>query len=255
MSSTGEAAARTRLEIDDRGVAVLTLAHPPLNIYDLRMRDELIEAFSAVRDHPDARVLVLAADGDHFSAGADLKEFGTAAGVMDARAIRWERDPWTPLWELPQPTIVALHGYALGAGLEMALLCDIRVASTGTTLGLPETTLGMLPSAGGTQSLVRVVGPGRATPLVMLGSRIAADEALRLGVVDRVVDDADAEALRLAERVAAAPPGAVRAARRALRAAADLGLEDGLRRERLLAATLHRAAALRPDENDVLDSG
>jgi len=233
---------------------VLTLAHPPLNIYDLRMRDELIDAFSAVRDHPDVRVLVLAAEGAHFSAGADLKEFGTAEGVLDARSIRWERDPWTPLWELPQPTVVALHGYALGAGLEMALLCDIRVAATGTTLALPETTLGMLPSAGGTQSLARVVGPGRAAPLVMLGSRIDAAEALRLGVVDSVVDDADVEAHRLAERIAAADPLAVRAARRALRVAADLPLADGLRHERLLAAGLRGRAALRHDENDVLDS-
>ncbi|MEX2626872.1 MAG: enoyl-CoA hydratase/isomerase family protein, partial [Ilumatobacteraceae bacterium] len=179
--------ARTRLEIDAAGVATLTLTHPPLNIYDLQMRDELIEAFTAIRDHPDVRVLVLAAAGDHFSAGADLKEFGTAEGVMDARSIRWERDPWTLLWELPQPTIAAFHGYALGAGLEMALLCDIRLAATGTTLALPESTLGMLPSAGGTQSLARVIGPGPAAPVVMLGDRFGADEASELGVVDRVV--------------------------------------------------------------------
>lgn len=240
--------ARTRLDIDDMGVATLTLTHPPLNIYDLKMRDELIEAFTAVRDHPDARVLILSAAGKHFSAGADLKEFGTAEGVMDARSIRWERDPWTPLWELPHPTIVAFHGYALGAGLEMALLCDIRIAATDTTLGLPETTLGMLPSAGGTQSLARVLGPGPAMPLVMLGTRLGADEALELGLVDQVVADADAAARELAERLAHMDHGAVRAARRALRAALDLSLADGLRHERLLAAVLHR------DQNDVLDS-
>lgn len=239
---------RTHLAVDATGVATLSLAHPPLNIYDLRMRDEIIEAVTAIRDHPDVRVVVLRADGDHFSAGADLKEFGTAAGVMDARSIRWERDPWTPLWELPQPTIVALHGYALGAGLEMALLCDIRIAAHDTSVGLPETTLGMLPSAGGTQSLARVIGPGPAAPVVMLGERYAADEAHRIGLVDRVVPDADRAARELAEQIARADPAAVRAARRALRAAADLALADGLRRERLL------AAGLRHDQNDVLDS-
>ena len=117
-------------------VAVLTLAHPPLNIYDLRMRDELIEVFAAIAVHPDVRAVVLAADGEHFSAGADLKEFGTAESVLAARRIRWSHDPWTPLWELPQPTVVALHGYALGAGLEMSLLCDVRCASADTVLNV-----------------------------------------------------------------------------------------------------------------------
>jgi enoyl-CoA hydratase/carnithine racemase len=227
---------RIRLEIADSGVATVTLTHPPLNIYDLAMRDELIEAFSAVRDHPDIRALVLAADGKHFSAGADLKEFGSAATVMEARRIRWSRDPWTPLWELPQPTVAALHGYCLGAGLEMSLLCDIRCASPDTVLGLPETTLGMLPSAGGTQSLARTIGAGAATNAVMLAENIDATTALRQGIVDVIAPDVDAHALQLATVIAAADPAVQRAARRALRAAVDLPLPDGLRQERLLAA-------------------
>jgi enoyl-CoA hydratase len=227
---------RVRVEVHDDGVAVVTLCNPPLNIYDLRMRDGLIEAFAAVADHPDARALVLAADGPHFSAGADLKEFGSASGVMAAREIRWRRDPWTPLWELPQPTVAALHGYALGAGLEMALLCDVRVAAVDTKLGLPETKLGMLPSAGGTQSLARVIGPGPAAHVVMLGATMDAAEARRRRIVDEIAEDADAGARTLAARIAAADGHVVRAARRALRAATDLPLEEGLRRERLLAA-------------------
>jgi enoyl-CoA hydratase len=227
--------ARVGLVVHANGVAVITLTHPPLNLYDLQMRDELIEAVDAVRDHPGARALVLTAEGSHFSAGADLTEFGTAGGVMAARAIRWARDPWTPLWELPQPTIAVLHGYALGAGLEMALLCDIRIAAPDVQLGLPETRLGMLPSAGGTQSLARVVGPSRAAALVMLGTRLDASEALARGLVDTVEPDPDAAARVTAARMAAADPAVMRAARRALRAAADLPLPDGLRRERLLA--------------------
>lgn len=228
---------RIRLRFEDDGVAVVTLSHPPLNIYDLQMRDELIAAFAAVRDHPDARALVLTADGKHFSAGADLKEFGTAGGVMAARRVRWMRDPWTPLWELPQPTVVAIHGYALGAGLEMALLCDIRVAATDAVLGLPESKLAMLPSAGGTQSLSRVIGPGPAAAIVMLGENIDAATAAAGGIVDFVADDADAAARAIAARIASADPTVVTAARRALRAATDLPLDDGLRRERMLAAT------------------
>ena len=236
-TSTG----RVRLRIDDDGVATITLANPPLNIYDLQMRDELIEAFTAVRDHPDARALVLTADGKHFSAGADLKEFGTAGGVMAARRVRWTRDPWTPLWELPQPSVVALHGFALGAGLEVALLCDIRVASRDAVLGLPESRLAMLPSAGGTQSLARVIGPGPAAPIVMLGENMDADTAAARGVVDFVVDDADTAARAIAAQIASADAAAMTAARRALRAAADLSLGEGLRRERILAATARSA--------------
>lgn len=228
----------TRLDIDHDGIAVITLANPPLNIYDLQMRDELIEMISAVRDHPDARVLILAADGKSFSAGADLKEFGTAGGVMAARSIRWERDPWTPLWELPQPTIAALHGWALGAGMEMALMCDIRVAATDTKMGLPETKLGMLPSAGGTQTLARVVGRGPAAPIVMLSETIEAEDAYRRGIVDVVAEDADVAAREIALRIASCDPDLVRSARRALRAATDLPLGEGLRRERVLARRL-----------------
>lgn len=222
---------RIRLSVDG-GVATITLAHHPLNIYDLQMRDELIEAFAAVRIHPDARVLVLAADGRHFSAGADLKEFGTARDVLDARSIRWRRDPWTPLAELPHPTIAALHGYALGAGCEMALLCDIRVAAADTTIGLPETKLGMLPSAGGSQSLARVAGTEAAVPLVMLGHSLDAERAHRLRIVDLLADDADATARQLANEIAGLPQHAAQACRRALRAARDTALPVGLRLER-----------------------
>jgi enoyl-CoA hydratase/carnithine racemase len=231
---------RLRLEIDGDGVAVLTLAHPPLNIYDLRMRDELIEVFAAIAVHPDVRAVVLAADGKHFSAGADLKEFGTAGSVLAARRIRWSHDPWTPLWELPQPTVVALHGYALGAGLEMSLLCDVRCASADAVLGLPETRLGMLPSAGGTQSLARTVPPGAATGVVMLGENMSADEALRRGIIDIIATDVDAHARAIARSMASADSTVSRIARRALRLAADVPLEDGLRQERLLAARARR---------------
>ncbi|HEV2368510.1 MAG TPA: enoyl-CoA hydratase/isomerase family protein, partial [Acidimicrobiales bacterium] len=179
----------------DEGVAVVRLTHPPLNIYDLAMREELIEAFSAVRDDPGARALVLAADGASFSAGADLSEFGTAESVFEARRIRWWRDPWLPLVDSPKPSVAALHGHTLGAGLEMALMCDFRLATADARLGLPETRLGMLPSAGGSQTLTRLLGPGRALPIVMRGETYDAAEAARLGLVDGVVEDADAAAL------------------------------------------------------------
>lgn len=209
-----------RLEVADSGVATVTLDRPDaLNIYNLEMRDELIEAFTAVRDLPEVRSVVLAASGRHFSAGADLSEFGTASSVFEARRIRWRRDPWLALCLSDKPLVAALHGYALGAGFEMALMCDLRLAAPDTVVGLPESKLGMLPSAGGSQTLTRVVGPAQAAALVMAGENIDAAEALALGLVHRVTDDVDAAARTTAERLAAIDPAVMAHAKRAIRSA------------------------------------
>lgn len=226
------------LDFADDGVATVTLSRPEkLNVVDVATRDELIDAFCAVRDAPHARVLLLRAEGRHFSAGADLSEFGNTGSVFEARRVRWDRDPWMHLWYLPQPSIVALHGYALGAGIEMALLCDLRLAAADTRIGLPETTLGMLPAAAGTQSLGRLLGAPAATAHVMLGDTIDAADAERRGIVHRVVDAdvLEAEALGVARQLAALHPRVARRAKQALRAAHDLPLADGLAAERRLA--------------------
>ena len=157
---------RVTLSFSEQGVATIVLSHPPLNIYDLAMRDGLIESITAVRDNPDARSLLIRAEGSNFSAGADLAEVGSASSIFEGRRIRWDRDPWLPLLGLSIPTVVALKGYAVGSGLEIALLCDVRIAATNVVLGLPETKLGMLPAAGGTQTLTRLVGPAAAAPLI-----------------------------------------------------------------------------------------
>ena len=215
--------------------AVLTLkGNDRLNVFDLEMREALIEALAAAGEHPDVRALVLRADGPNFSAGADLREFGTAADPYEARWIRWRRDPWLPLWEMPCPTIASLHGIAMGSGLEMALLCDIRICTADTRLALPETRLGMLPAACGTQSLARAIGTARALPLVMSAAELAPEEALRIGVVHCVAEDADDAALRAAARLAGLPGAGLAA--RALRAASELPLAAGLEVERHAAA-------------------
>ena len=236
MSGLGE---QVRLELGEDGVAVVSLAQPRrLNVVDLATRDGLIEAFTAVRDIPTARALLLRADGRHFSAGADLREFGTAESIFEARRIRWDRDPWYLLRTLPVPKVVALHGYALGSGLEMSLMCDLRVAAPDTMVGLPETKLGMLPAAGGTRSVTTVLRPAAALPLVLTGDPVDAATALRLGLVHHVVgegESVDEVARGLATRLADLPPAAAQAATRAVRAAVDLPLSTGLRVERHLA--------------------
>jgi len=224
-------------ELDELGIVRLTFTNGDLNMYDLQMRDELIAALELVHTVPEVRVVVLASAGKHFCVGADLKEFGTAETIFEARWIRWARDPWIPLWRCPVPTIAAINGFALGSGMEMAMLCDYRLAAPGAALGLPEASLGMLPAAGGTQSLARTVGADRAVPPVVLGTRIPAAEAERLGMVE-VVDDLPGAADALARRLAALPPTAVRAATRALRAGTDAPLDAGLRLESHLARVL-----------------
>lgn len=232
-----------RFELED-GVATITLDRPEsLNIVSVAMRDSLIEAVLTARDHPDVRAVVLAAEGRHFSAGADLSEFGGADSVFEARRIRWDRDPWGPLWSLPHPVVVALHGYSLAAGLEMALLCDIRLAAPDTVVGLPETRLAMLPAAGGTQSLTKAIGPAAALPVVLTADNLDATEALRRGIVHRIVEGqpVDDAAKQLAQRWARLDPALLRATKRALRAASELDLAQGLALEGRLAAGAQEA--------------
>lgn len=218
--------------------AVITLDSPPLNIFDLEMRDGLIEAFSAVREMTDLSAMILAAAGDHFSAGADLSEFGSADSIHEARRIRWDRDPWGLLWEMPVPTVAAIHGVAVGSGMEMAMLCDVRIGGPTTKLGLPETKLGMLPAAGGTQSLTKAVGPHAAMPIVALADTIGQQEALERHLLSIAAEDPDQSALALAVRFESYDRAALRALKRALRAAADQPLAEGLRTERRLAGSL-----------------
>ena len=139
---------KVTLSFSDSGIATVQISNPPLNIYDLEMRDGLIEAFTATRDNPAARALILQAEGPHFSAGADLSEFGSASSILKHAESDGTETRGCRCSACPIPTVASLKGYAMGSGLEMALLCDIRIAASDATLGLPETKLGMLPAAG-----------------------------------------------------------------------------------------------------------
>lgn len=177
-----------RFDIDDRGVATLTLNRPDrLNAINMAMRDLLWVYLTACRDDPDVRVVVFRGEGRAFSAGADIAEFGTAPNIIASRLARHERDIWGLLLALPIPTIARMHGFCYGAGLELPLCCDIRVAAEGTRFALPEVTLAYIPSAGGTQTLPRTIPPGVAAHLVLSGEPIDIEEALRWGVIDRAV--------------------------------------------------------------------
>ncbi len=214
------------------GVATLTLNRPAaLNAINLAMRDELWGYLDAVAVDPDVRVLLFRGAGPRaFSAGADITEFGTAPSLLAARAARHQRDVWDRLERLPVLSIAALHGFCFGAGIELPLYCDLRIAAGDTRIALPEVTLGYIPSAGGTQMLPRLMPPGVARGLVLSGDAIDADRALAWGLVHDVVPRAelDAHALRRATELASRDTATLTAAARAIRRGLDLGLRDAI---------------------------
>ena len=226
--------------VDDGRVAVVTLNRPERsNAYDVAMRDALYAALTAVRDDPGVRALVLCGNGPAFSTGGDVAEFGSAPSPIRAREVRWLRDVWGTLWALPAISIAAVHGYAVGGGFEMALLCDQCIAATDARFALPETGLGMIPGVAGTQTLPRLVGQGRAMHYALTGAWLDAPEARACGLVARVVPRRALLPTALAEAraVARLAPGVAARLKRAINDGAELALARGLALERTLAAS------------------
>ncbi len=225
--------------------AYVTLNRPEvLNAFSVKMRDDLFEVLSAIRLDDDARVVVLKGAGDRaFCAGADLREFLTAPSALAARHIRASRDIWGLMRAIPQPIVCALHGYVLGSGIELAMLCDIRVAARDVVFGLPEVHLGILPAGGGTQTVPRAMGLSPALPMLLANRRVNAEEALRHGMVNTVVDrDQLTGAVEaLAASIASYSQKAVRALKQLVARGVDLSLQEALRMEfrRVRADNLH----------------
>ena len=224
------------------GVGVLTLNRPEvINAFDTRMRDDLFSALGAANDDPEIRAILIRGAGERgFCAGADLTEFGSAPSQAIARQTRWERDLWGLFASAPKPLVAALHGYAIGSGVEIACLCDLRIASEDAAFRMPETALGMIPAAGGSQTLPRTVGLGAAMKALLANEAIGAERALALGLVHRVVPRAAlaAESESAARRLAAIPPPASAAIKRAVSEGMDMPLARALALERRLAAAL-----------------
>jgi enoyl-CoA hydratase/carnithine racemase len=171
-----------------RGLATITLNRPGrLNAINMEMRDLIWTYLAACRDTPEVRVILFRGEGRAFSAGADISEFGTAPSILAARRARHDRDIWWELLNHRCLTVARMHGFCYGAGLELPLCCDYRIADEGARFALPEVSLGYIPSAGGTQTLPRLVPPGIAAHLILTGEPISAADAARWGLVDRVV--------------------------------------------------------------------
>ena len=230
-----------RLHVHARGpVTEIVFDNPPINIYDVATRDELCEVLTGVIASAGTSVVVFRADGDHFSAGADLREFGTAPSLFSMRDARWGRDVWGLLRAVPFPMIASMHGNAVGFGFELALQCDYRIVSDDCVVALPEARIGMIPAGGATQTLGRVADTAAALHAILTSDRIPAAEALQRGFVDEVVpranlvDRTDARAAAIAAR----PSAAVRAAKALVWASLDVPIAEGLAREADLAASL-----------------
>jgi E-phenylitaconyl-CoA hydratase len=232
-------------------VAILTIDRPKVhNALDFETSDALVDAWVRFRDDDDLRVAILTGAGERaFCAGADLRGVGDFYKTLTSpeRLRRSEQRPGlggiTKNLAIDKPIIAAVNGYCLAGGLEIALACDLRLASDQASFGLPEVTRGIIPGAGGTQRLPRLVGPERALDLILTGRRIDAHEAERIGLVSRVVSASElgSEALAVANAIAENGPLAVRAAKAAVWRGLDIPLEDGLRLEQLLAEPVRQS--------------
>jgi enoyl-CoA hydratase len=223
-------------------IAYVTLNRPEaLNVYNIQMRDDLYEVLRAIKDDSEVRVAIFKGAGEKaFCAGADLSEFLSAPSPTVAREVRFTRDVWGLFLRISQPLIAALHGYVLGSGIEIALCCDIRIASEDTRFGLPEVGLGIIPAAGGTQTLPRIIGRGRALEMLLTNRWLGGEEAFQCGLVNRLVpkDKLLETAEEMAKKIASYHPIAVRNAKKAVVRGLELPLPEGLELERRLASEL-----------------
>lgn len=227
------------LEVTD-AVATLTLQRPPMNALNRQMQSEIREAAQEVSSRRDVGAVIVYGGPKVFAAGADIKEMGALAYQDMLRESTDLQDCFTAVARIPQPTIAAVTGYALGGGCELALCCDLRIAADDARLGQPEILLGIIPGAGGTQRLPRLIGVSRAKDLILTGRHVDAAEALSFGMVNSVVpaDEVYPTALDLAGRLARGPALALRAAKEAVDHGMDVDLATGLDIERVRFAAL-----------------
>ncbi len=234
----------------DGGIATIRLRRPPMNALDAQMQDELREVATEVGERADVAAVVVYGGEKVFAAGADIKQMQAMGYVEMVQRSAALQAAFTALARLPKPTVAAITGYALGGGLELALACDFRVCAQDATMGQPEILLGLIPGAGGTQRLARLVGPARAKDLIFTGRFVPAPEALAMGLVDEVVPaERVYEAARdKVARYVGGPALALRAAKEAIDRGLEVDLETGLQLERLqfagLFATQDRASGM-----------
>ena len=220
------------LLIEKRGrVAIVTINRPDkLNALNIPTRNEILAAFDELERDAEVRVVVITGAGEKaFIAGADINEFAGMTAVGQ-RAVMKGRRAFDAVEDFSKPVIAMINGFALGGGCELALACDIRIASTKAKLGQPEIKLGIIPGGGGTQRLTRLIGEGKAMELILTGDMIGAEEAHALGLVNHVVapEELEAKTMELANKMAEMSPVALAMAKTSVKNAARLNLREGV---------------------------
>lgn len=228
------------LDVSDEGVGTIRLDRPKVNALNQQVAAEIGEAVDLAAGDRNVRAVVVYGGDRMFAAGADIKEMGEIDAVEMYRWIGRFQDVFTRLERLPVITIAAINGFALGGGCELAMACDLRIAAEDAQLGQPEILLGVIPGAGGTQRLPRLVGVGRAKELIYSGRMVPAAEALAIGLVNEVVpkEEVYERALKLAKRYAKGPTVALQAAKDVIQTGVDLDMTAGLLLERQAFAAL-----------------
>ncbi len=235
----------------DRAVATIRLNRPPMNALGAALQAELADAAAEAESAPGVRAVVIYGGERVFAAGADIKEMSQAGYAQMVHDSKRLQDSLTAVARIGKPVIAAVTGYALGGGLELALCADFRVVGENAKVGQPEILLGLIPGAGGTQRLPRLIGPAKAKDLIFTGRFVEAAEALAIGLADKVVPDNEvyAVACEMAARYATGPAIAIAAAKRAVDAGLDADLDTGLEFERIsfagLFATKDAASGMR----------
>jgi enoyl-CoA hydratase/carnithine racemase len=244
------------LQVED-GVGTIRLDRPKMNAIDEQLHMEVRAAALEAGKRQDVRAVVLYGGERVFAAGADIKAMSQLDG---SGMVAWGREltaSFTEVARIPKPVIAAITGYALGGGYELALCADFRVLGAGAKIGQPEILLGVIPGAGGTQRLARLVGPAKAKDIVFTGRHVGAEEALEIGMVDAVVPDAEVyeTALAMARKFAAGPPLALAAAKRAIDEGLDRPLQRGLELESELFAGLFDTEDQKAGMRSFLENG
>jgi enoyl-CoA hydratase/carnithine racemase len=245
-----------RLEVED-GVGTIRIDRPKMNALDGQVQEEIRAAAQEAATREDVRAVILYGGEKVFAAGADIKEMASMSYTdMVSRSGRLQ-SAFSAVARIPKPVVAAVTGYALGGGCELALCADVRIAGEGATFGQPEILLGIIPGAGGTQRLTRLVGPSKAKDIIFTGRFVPADEALRIGLADRVVPDAEVyqAAQSWARQFSAAAAFALRAAKEAVDRGAETDLETGLEIERVQFAALFATEDRSTGMSSFMESG
>ncbi|MEO5710060.1 MAG: enoyl-CoA hydratase-related protein [Nocardioidaceae bacterium] len=245
-----------RLEVED-GVGTIRIDRPKMNALNVQVQEEIRACATEAATRDDVRAVIVYGGERVFAAGADVKEMADMSYAHMVARSGGLQSAFTAVAKIPKPVVAAVTGYALGGGCELALCADVRIAGEGATLGQPEILLGIIPGAGGTQRLTRLVGPSRAKDIIFTGRFVKADEALSIGLVDRVVPDEEvySAAQTWARQFSRAAAFALRAAKESVDRGIEVDLETGLEIERVQFAALFATEDRTTGMRSFVDSG